>query len=104
MVPPIDSVTDDSLKPNWDVVAERIPQEVLSLVKLGDPRFVIYSFGQALKPANNSLVLGGQYRGMCTNYQITGEVVTRAVVRLSSDSSPTNPKFVVESFTILPGN
>ncbi len=92
------------LATNWDAVVERIPQEILSLVKLGDPRFVIYSFGQSLKPANNSLVLGGPYRGMCTNYQITGEVVTRAVCRLSNDSTPTNPKIIVESFNILPGN
>ncbi|MDB6057988.1 MAG: hypothetical protein JWO95_1832, partial [Verrucomicrobiales bacterium] len=92
------------LATNWDAVVERVPQEVLSLVKLGDPRFVIYSFGQSLKPANNSVVLGGPYRGMCTNYQITGEVVTRAVCRLSDDSKPTNPKIIVESFNILPGN
>ena len=92
------------LATNWDAVVERIPQEGLSLVKLGDPRFVIYSFGQSLKPANNSLVLGGPYRGMCTNYQITGEVMTRAVCRLSDDSKPSNPKIIVESFNILPGN
>jgi hypothetical protein len=103
-------VASEEVPPNantsaqWDEIVERIPQEIFSLLKVGDPRFVIYSFGQSLKPANNSLVLGGQYRGMCTNYQITGEVVTRAVCRLSNDSTPTNPKIIVESFNILPGN
>ncbi|MGZ4964150.1 MAG: hypothetical protein ACXWC8_16450, partial [Limisphaerales bacterium] len=103
----VDNTEVPPVNPNasqWDEVVERVPQQILSLLKLGDPRFVIYSFGQSLKPANNSLVLGGAYRGMCTNYQITGEVVTRAVCRLSNDSTPTNPKIIVESFNILPGN
>lgn len=99
-----DSPPNDNSSTQWDEVVERIPQNILSLLKLGDPRFVIYSFGQSLKPANNSLVLGGPYRGMCTNYMITGEVVTRAVCRLSNDSTPSNPKIIVESFNILPGN
>lgn len=98
------SLNPDDLKQYPDNVVERLPQELLSLLKLGDPRFVIFAFGQALKPANNSLVLGGKYRGMCTNYQITGEVVTRSVVRMSDDSTPDNPKFIIESFNILPGN
>ena len=100
----LDIIAQTNLASFPDNVVERLPQQLLSLLKLGDPRFVIYSFGQALKPANNSLVLGGKYRGMCTNYQIAGEVVTRSVVRLSNDSTPDNPKFIIESFNILPGN
>jgi hypothetical protein len=96
--------SNDTNSFNWDVVLERIPQQVLSLVKLGDPKFVIYSWGQSLKPANNSIVLGGTYRGMCTNYQITGEMVTRTVCHLSPDSTPSSPKLVIDSFNILPGN
>jgi len=103
-VPPVPPNPNNNSSSQWDEVVERIPQNILSLLKVGDPRFVVYSFGQSLKPANNSLVLGGAYRGMCTNYQITGEVVTRAVCRLSNDSTPTNPKIIVESFNILPGN
>jgi hypothetical protein len=61
----------------------------LSLLKVGKPRFVIYSYGQALKPANNSIFPGAvnlpsAFKGMCTNYQVTAEVVTRTVVRLES--------------------
>jgi hypothetical protein len=66
-----------------DEMYERIPQQILGLLKGGEaPRFVIYSWGQALKPAEKSLVTSGPYFGLCTNYQITAEVATRAVVRI----------------------
>jgi hypothetical protein len=35
-----------------------------------------------LKPADNSLQIGTAYYGTCTNYQITGEMVTRTVVTI----------------------
>jgi len=39
---------------------------------------------------------------LCTNYQITGEVFTRAVVKLQG--SATNPNPVVLNFNILPAD
>jgi hypothetical protein len=84
-----------------DAAFERIPQQILGLLKGGEqPRFVIYAYGQALKPANNSFVVGGSYSGLCTNYQITAEAATRTVVRI--DGAPANPRAVVESFNVLP--
>jgi hypothetical protein len=51
---------------------------------------VIFAYGQSLKPADHSILTSGQFLGMCTNYQITGEVATRTVVRFEP-SSPLNP-------------
>jgi hypothetical protein len=84
-----------------DAVYERIPQQIFGLLKGGEqPRFVIYAYGQALKPANNSTVTGGPYSGLHTNYQITAEAATRTVVRI--DGAPSSPRAVVESFSVLP--
>ncbi|HWW00075.1 MAG TPA: pilus assembly PilX N-terminal domain-containing protein [Candidatus Acidoferrum sp.] len=90
-----------------DDVMERIPQQILGLLKGGEaPRFVIYSYGQALKPAVRSIVTSGPYFGLCTNYQITAEVVTRAVVRIDGaqpvPGQPYRPHAVVENFNVLP--
>jgi hypothetical protein len=84
-----------------DAVVERIPQQIMGLLRGGEkPRFVIYSYGQTLRPAEHSIVPSGQFFGLCTNYQITAEVATRAVVRI--DGAPRNPHAVVESFNVLP--
>ncbi|MBI3849545.1 MAG: hypothetical protein HY298_04535 [Verrucomicrobia bacterium] len=83
-----------------DAVYERIPQQVLSLLKAGEPRFVIYSYGQSLKPADRSIVQSGPFSGMSTNYQITGETATRTVIRI--EGAPNNPRAVIESFNVLP--
>jgi len=85
-----------------DAVYERIPLEILSLLRNdSSPRFVVYAFGQSLKPAEHSIYLGGgQYFGMVTNYQITAEAVARAVIRV--DNAPSNPQIVVESYNVLP--
>jgi hypothetical protein len=72
-----------------DAVYERLPQQILSLLKSDEPRLVIYAYGQSLAPAPNSLILSGPNRGLCTNYQITGEVIAKHVLRL--DSNLTNP-------------
>jgi len=98
---------------NEDAIVERIPQQILSLLRVGSPRYVIYAYGQALKPANNSIYQGSSYFGICTNYQITGEVATRTVLRienypvpgvLDSAGKPAvfRPRAVVESFNVLP--
>jgi arginine/lysine/ornithine decarboxylase len=73
----------------------------MSLLREGSPRYVIYCYGQALKPAPNSLVTGGTYFGMCTNYQVVAESAARAVVRVDGAGTPT-PHVVVESFNPLP--
>jgi hypothetical protein len=96
-----------------DAAYERIPQQILGLLKGAEqPRFVIYAYGQTLKPADRSLVPNGIYAGLCTNYQIAAEVATRTVVRI--EGAPTYPKpfgpgepltnlrAVVESFNTLP--
>jgi hypothetical protein len=102
-----------------DEIMERIPQQIMSLLTLNQsPRFVIYSFGQTLHPADHSLVIGGTFNGLCTNYQITAESATRAVVRVEGTADPqyTNdvvnphpdpqgrfypPHIVVEQFNVL---
>jgi hypothetical protein len=83
-----------------DPVMEWLPQQMMSLVRLGEPRFVVYSYGQGLKPAPNGTLLSGPYVGMVTNYQITAEVVTRSVVRI--EGAPNNPRAVIESYNVLP--
>jgi hypothetical protein len=84
-----------------DAACERIPQQILGLLKCDHtPRFVVYSFGQALKPADHSLVTSGPFFGLCTNYQIMAEAATRAVIRI--DGAPANPHAVIESFNVLP--
>jgi hypothetical protein len=98
-----------------DEIMERIPQQVMSLLTLNQtPRFVIYSFGQTLHPADHSLVTGGTFNGLCTNYQITAESATRAVVRVEGTPDPSfvggkvdsqgrsyPPHIVVEQFNVL---
>jgi hypothetical protein len=84
-----------------DAACERIPQQILGLLKCDHtPRFVVYSFGQTLKPADRSLVTSGAFSRLCTNYQVVAEAATRAVLRV--DGAPTNSHIVVESFNLLP--
>jgi hypothetical protein len=103
-----------------DEMYEWLPQQTMSLLRVsGSPRYVIYCYGQALKPAPNSIYTGGgQFFGMVTNYQVVSEIATRAVVRFGSTvtnvvttnffgnwvSMPmaTNNNAVIESFNILP--
>jgi hypothetical protein len=111
-----------------DEMYEWLPQQTMSLLRCADsPRYVIYSYGQALKPAPNGIYTGttpsGMF-GMVTNYQVVSEIATRAVVRFGSSltnvivplydtsgvflnnfvSVPvvTNNNAVIESFNILP--
>ena len=96
----------------------------MSLLRVSSsPRYVIYCYGQTLKPAPDSIVTSrGANFGMITNYQIVSEIATRAVVRFDSMvtnvvtfatdystytnwySMPvvTNNNAVIESFNILP--
>jgi hypothetical protein len=102
-----------------DEMYEWLPQQTMSLLRCSSsPRYVIYCYGQALKPAPDSIVTsGGPFFGMITNYQVVSEIATRAVVRFNSTvtnvittdgtnwfSLPvvTNNNAVIESFNILP--
>lgn len=87
-----------------DQAVEYIPQQILSLLKTDEPRFVVYAFGQSLKPAPHSLVTSAEYYNLCTNYQITGEVITKTTFRVEGElRSSSNPlRAVVESYNVLP--
>jgi hypothetical protein len=114
-----------------DEMYEWLPQQTMSLLRCsGSPRYVIYCYGQTLKPAPNGIYTGGgPFFGMVTNYQVVSEIATRAVVRFNSAltnvvtfttnyivvispnppvtnwfSVPvvTNNNAVIESFNILP--
>jgi hypothetical protein len=84
-----------------DMVLERIPQQILSLLREDEPRFVVYAFGQSLREAPNSLYLqAGSFNRLCTNYQITAEYAAKAVIRI--EGAPLNPRAVIESYRELP--
>ena len=95
-----------------DAAYERLPQQILGLLKCDHtPRFVIYTWGQTLKPAAHAIVQSGPFAGLCTNYQIVAEAATRTVVRLDGvqrSSARTLPPPigslhpVIESFNALP--
>jgi hypothetical protein len=113
-----------------DEMYEWLPQQVMSLLRVSGTtqspvRYVIYSYGQALKPAPNGIYTGGgQYFGMVTNYQVVAESATRTVLRfdgtrvnnifptIDTNSNPilvnqpyiTNSQMVIERFNTLPAN
>jgi len=95
-IPPAGALTDRDY--------EAIPEKILSLIHVGEPRFVVYAFGQSLKPAPQSIVTGGNYRGLVTNYEVSGELATRTVMRVELDQAnppgPPIPRVIVESFNI----
>jgi hypothetical protein len=96
-----------------DEVYERIPQQILSLLKEDEPYVVIYAFGQSLRPAENSIVkTPGPYRGLCTNYGVTGEMATKTAVRIEEirqekagqERKLLGYKSIVESYNVLPSD
>jgi len=66
-----------------------------------EQRYVLYCFGQALRPAPNGSVSGGAWNGLVTNYQVTAQSVVRAVIRVDN-ANTTQPHAVVESYNVLP--
>ena len=93
---------------NWssDFDYERLPSQLLSLLKVEDePIVVVYAWGQSLKPADKSIITSGVNVGLVTNYVVTGQVGTRTVLRIKNfNPAITNqpPRMVVESFKVLP--
>ena len=98
-----------------DNMLEKIPQSIMGLLKLEpNPRVAIYSYGQALAPAANSVYLfPGDYQNMVTNYQVIGESASRTVLRVEGIPPPglipihTNlapaifPRVVVEDYKVM---
>jgi hypothetical protein len=88
-----------------DEIIERIPQQTLSLLKVGEPQFVIFGWGQALKPKGPPYLTslpGGQNNNIYTNYEITGEVLTRTVCHLVHTNGV--PKMVIDSYNVESGS
>jgi hypothetical protein len=93
-----------------DAAYERLPQQIAGLLKADPvPRFVIYSFGQTLKPeSTRAIVKSGPFAGLCTNYQVVAEAATRTVVRFEGvapnhgTNAITSLHPVIESFNVLP--
>jgi hypothetical protein len=99
-----------------DEVYEWLPQQMMSLLRCPTgPRYVIYCYGQTLKPAQNGLVTSSSTLpsglnpfGMATNYQVVAESAVRAVVSVHPHVSATSTGFVtnytttVESYIVLP--
>ena len=88
-----------------DALYEWLPQQTLGLLRAdGTPRYVVYCYGQTLRPAPDSVVTdSGQYFGLVTNYQITAESAARAVIRVDNARTKA-PRVVIESYNNLPPN
>ena len=92
-----------------DELYEWLPQQTLGLLRASPtPRYVVYCYGQTLRPAQNAFVTAsGPFFGLCTNYQITAESSARAVIRVDQHvtaTGTTNYSSVIESFNPLPPN
>jgi hypothetical protein len=94
-----------------DEMYEWVPQQMMGLLTVnGTPqapqRYVVYCYGQTLKPAPNSIVTSGTFFGLVTNYQVTAESGTRAIIRVENTPTPANPAatphIVVEQYNPLP--
>jgi hypothetical protein len=101
-----------------DEMYEWLPQQTLSMLSCSTaPRYVIYCYGQALKPAPNGMVTSGTILpgglnpfGMVTNYQVVAETATRAVVQFQpvvvtnsvTGLIQTNYSATIEQFNPLP--
>jgi hypothetical protein len=85
-----------------DEMYEWLPQQAMSLLRAPSaPRYVIYAYGQALKPAPNGIVTSGPFFQMITNYQVVTESAVRAVIRVEGANTP-SPHIIIESINRLP--
>jgi hypothetical protein len=93
-----------------DAAYERLPQQIAGLLKIDSvPRFVIYAYGQTLKPeSTRAIVKSGTFAGLCTNYQVVAESATRTVVRFEGvdpnhgTNAITSLHPIIESINVLP--
>jgi hypothetical protein len=85
-----------------DQVFERIPEMILGLVREDHPGYVVYTYGQALVPAPQSLILAGPDRGLCTNYTVVSESASKHVLRI--DGTAAKPVVVPERFQYIPND
>jgi hypothetical protein len=93
-------LTNSTLATVSDEVVERIPQQIMGLLKVGEPQFVVYAWGESLRPKN--LYLSSPNNNLCTNYEITGEFLSRTVCHVVHTNGP--PKMVIDSYNIEPAN
>ena len=106
---------DDRLEKDIsDEQYEWLPQQMMGLLRCSTaPRYVIYCYGQTLKPSVGGTVLdGGPFFGLVTNYQVVAESATRAVLSVQPVVTTkvvngvvvptTNYTTRVESFNPLP--
>lgn len=90
-----------------DEVIERIPQQILSLLKSDEPRYVVYAWAQTLRPAPGATITApGPFYGMATNYVVTGEFATKTVLRIEGALTETAPvtrnlRAVVEDHRVI---
>ena len=102
-----DETNPARFRPVPDEVVERIPQQILSLLKAEEPRYVVYSWAQTLKPAPGAVVTApGRFFGLSTNYVVTGEFATKTVLRFEGALSTNAPvtqtlRSVVEDHRVL---
>jgi hypothetical protein len=94
-----------------DAEYEWLPQQVMGLLRgSSTPRYVIYGYGQSLRPAPNGLVGSNPNFGLVTNYQVVAESGVRAVVSvhrqidLTGAYPVTNYTTRVESYNVLPSD
>jgi hypothetical protein len=95
---------NDSLQQQYNIsdeLYEWLPQQTIGLLRVGTPRYVVYCYGQALRPAPGGLVTSGSFFGLVTNYQIKAESALRVVLRVDN-ATTSKPHIVVESVTPLP--
>jgi hypothetical protein len=94
-----------------DEMYEWLPQQMLGLVTVSGtsqspPRYVVYCYGQTLKPAVNGIVQSGTFQGLCTNYQVTAESAARVIISVQNTPTPANPtatpRIVVQQYNALP--
>lgn len=96
---------DNHARYAWtDEIVEQIPMQILSLLQKDEPRFTVYAFGQSLAPAPRSIVTSADFYNIVTNYQVTGEVITKTTFRVEGElDNPADPlRTVVESYRVLP--
>jgi hypothetical protein len=110
--PFLDTADATQVKANIsDEMYEWLPQQIMSLVTVSGtpqspPRYVVYCYGQTLKPAPDGIVTSGTFFGLCTNYQVIAESASRAIIRVDNTPTPGNPTaaphIIVEQYNPLP--